>query len=105
MRRGLAILYAVIPVACFAKTGGVDYSWGASALATMHDYVVTMMLYVLWLCFALAAVMAIISSLQVYLKFNTGEEVTKPIMQLVGACLFMLGASIVLPAFFGYNVM
>ncbi len=47
MRRGLAILSAIIPVSCFAKTGAVDYSWGASALATMHDYIVTMMLYVL----------------------------------------------------------
>jgi len=29
-----------------AKCGGVDYSWGAEALALMHDFVVTMMLYV-----------------------------------------------------------
>ncbi len=29
-----------------AKCGGVDYSWGADALALMHDFVVTMMLYV-----------------------------------------------------------
>ena len=34
-----------------AKAGGVDYSWGADALALMHDYVVTMMLYVLFLRF------------------------------------------------------
>ena len=26
-----------------AKCGNVDYSWGADALAMMHDYVVTMM--------------------------------------------------------------
>lgn len=44
-----------LPVSCllsaqsvFAKCGGVDYSWGADALALMHDYVVTMMLYVLY---------------------------------------------------------
>jgi hypothetical protein len=29
-----------------AKSGSVDYSWGADALATMHDFVVTNMLYV-----------------------------------------------------------
>ena len=29
-----------------AKCGGVDYSWGADALALMHDFVVTMMMYV-----------------------------------------------------------
>lgn len=28
-----------------AKCGGVDYSWGADALARQHDFVVTMMLY------------------------------------------------------------
>lgn len=28
-----------------AKCGGVDYSWGADALAKQHDFVVTMMLY------------------------------------------------------------
>lgn len=39
-----AALWAVLPVS--AKCGGVDYSWGADALALMHDFVVTMMLYV-----------------------------------------------------------
>ena len=29
-----------------AKCGSVDYTQGADALAMMHDYVVTMMLYV-----------------------------------------------------------
>lgn len=36
-----------------AKCGGVDYSWGADALALMHDYVVTMMLYVLYLLYGI----------------------------------------------------
>jgi hypothetical protein len=36
---------------------------------------------------------------------NTGEEgVTKDIITVVGACLFMIGASIVFPAFFGYRI-
>lgn len=39
------------PVSTFARCGGVDYSWGADALAMMHDFVVTMMLYVLFLRF------------------------------------------------------
>ena len=34
------------PCFAFAKSGAVNYSWGADALATMHDFVVTMMLYV-----------------------------------------------------------
>lgn len=88
-----------------AKCGGVDYSWGADALALMHDYVVTMMLYVLYLLYAVAAIVAIYASLQIYIKMNTREEgITREIMMVVGACLFIIGASIVFPAFFGYRV-
>lgn len=45
------LLFVFCPQSVFAKCGGVDYSWGADALATMHDYIVTMMLYVLFLRF------------------------------------------------------
>ena len=89
----------------FARCGGVDYSWGADALASMHDYVVTMMLYVLYILYAVASVVAVIAAFQIYYKMNVGEEgVTKSISILVGACLFLIGATIVLPAFFGYEV-
>lgn len=40
----LAGCWVSLPVS--AKCGGVDYSWGAEALALMHDFVVTMMMYV-----------------------------------------------------------
>lgn len=88
-----------------AKSGGVDYSWGSDALAMMHNYVVTMMLYVLYLGYALAAIVAVIASLQIYIKMNVGEEgVTKEILFLVGACIFMISASILFPSFFGYQI-
>ena len=88
-----------------AKCGGVDYSWGADALANAHDYTVTMMLYVVYLSYAVAGLVAIIGALQIYLKMQTGEgDITKPIMMLVGACLFMIGAYILFPAFFGYSI-
>ena len=104
-RNFLLALGIAIPISLSAKCGGVDYSWGADALATMHDYVVTMMLYIVWLAYAFAAIIAIISALQIYIKMNTGEEgVTKSIMTLVGACLFIIGATIVFPAFFGYRI-
>lgn len=41
----LSALVLGIPIRASAKCGGVNYSWGADALASMHDYVVTMMLY------------------------------------------------------------
>ena len=88
-----------------AKCGGVDYSWGADALANAHDYTVTMMLYVVYLSYAIAAIVAIIGALQIYFKMTTGEgDITKSIMMLVGACMFMIGAFILFPAFFGYNI-
>ena len=83
MSKAKKILCALcfVPYAAFAKSGSVNYSWGADALATMHDFVVTMMLYVLYICYAVASVFVV-----------------------VAACLFIIGASIVFPAFFGYRI-
>ena len=88
-----------------AKAGGVDYSWGAGALAKAHDYTVTMMLYVLYVCYAVGSIMAIISALLIYFKMQYHEgEVVKNILTLLGAILFIIGASVVFPAFFGYRI-
>ena len=94
-----------LPMSASAKCGGVDYSWGADALANAHDYTVTMMLYVVYLSYAIAGLVAIIGALQIYIKMQTGEgDITKSIMMLIGACLFMIGAYVLCPAFFGYNI-
>lgn len=99
------MMLGMVPMSVYAKCGGVNYSWGADALASMHDYVVTMMLYVLYICYALATVVGIISALQITIKMNIGEDgVKKAIMMLVGAILFIISASIVFPAFFGYRI-
>ena len=99
------MMLGIIPMSVYAKCGGVNYSWGSDALASMHDYVVTMMLYVLYICYALATVVGIISALQITIKMNIGEDgVKKAIMMLVGAILFIISASIVFPAFFGYRI-
>mgnify|MGYP000070260343 CR=1 FL=1 len=104
-KRILSALCTLLPCSVFAKSGGVNYSWGADALASMHDYVVTMMLYVLYLIYAIASIVVIYSALQIYIKMNSGEDgVKKEIMMVVGACLFLIGASTVFPAFFGYRI-
>ena len=78
---------------------------GADALASMHDFVVTMMMYVQYIIYAVAGGFAVIAAFQIYIKMNTGEDgITKHILTLVGACLFIIGASIVFPAFFGYRI-
>ena len=101
----LCALCLPFPYTAFAKSGSVNYSWGADALATMHDFVVTMMMYVLYICYAVASVLAVISALQIYIKWNTGEDgIVKSILMLFGACMFIIGASIVFPAFFGYRI-
>ena len=101
----LCTLCSILPCSAFAKSGGVNYSWGADALATMHDFVVTMMLYVQYMCYALASVLVVIAALQIHIKMNQGEDdITKSIMMLVGACLFAIGAFFVFPAFFGYRI-
>ena len=56
MKIGLGVTHKIVgfcsagillfqPMLASAKCGGVDYSWGADALANAHDYTVTMMLY------------------------------------------------------------
>ena len=105
-RRAIAaILPAVTSLAASAKCGGVDYTMGAEALARMHDFVVTMMMYVTYLTYTVASIVAVISALQIYIKINVGEEgVAKSIMTLIGAILFLIGATMVMPAIFGYRI-
>lgn len=62
-------------------------------------------MYVQYMCYALASVLVVIAALQIYIKMNRGDDdVSKSIMMLVGACLFAIGAFFVFPAFFGYRV-
>ena len=51
-----------MPIFAAAKCGGVDYSWGADALASAHDYTVTMMLYVLYLIYAIASIIGALTA-------------------------------------------
>ena len=73
-KRILSALCTLLPCSVFAKSGGVNYSWGADALASMHDYVVTMMLYVQYIIYAVAGGFAVIATFQIYIKMNTGED-------------------------------
>lgn len=100
------ILLLGAPLHALAKCGSVDYSQGAEALARAHDFTITCLLYVVYVLYAGAGVLSIISALQIYIKMNMGEDgVKKAILTLLGAILFMIGATIVMPAFFGYSLM
>ena len=84
----------LIPCSVFAKSGSVNYSWGADALASMHDFVVTMMMYVQYIIYAAAGIFAVISAFQIYIKMNSGEDgFVKHVLTLFGACLFIRGVT------------
>lgn len=84
--------------------GGVNYSLTAQALSAMTDEVVLAMGYVVGLLYAIASLLAIYNATVIYIKLNAGEEgFTKSVMMLIGAIMFLIGATVILPAFFGYN--
>lgn len=92
-------IYAVV-----ISDGGVNYSLTAQALADMTDEIVLTMGYVVGLLYAIASLLAIYNATVIYIKLNAGEEgFTKSVMMLIGAIMFLIGATIVLPAFFGYE--
>ena len=102
----LSLLSLTVCQTASAKSGAVDYSWGADGLAEATSFVGTMMIYTVDVLYAVAAVMVIVSALQIYIKMNNHEgDITKSIMMLFGGILFMIGAMIVMPAFFGYQNM
>lgn len=71
-------------------------------LYDMTTTVLTWCVYTLWIANTVAVIVALYSATQIYIKMNLGEEgITKSIMVLLGAILFLIGATIVMPAFFG----
>lgn len=100
----LLSLVVTIVFATPSKGGAVDYSFGYGGLKEMSSYVLTMMTSVQMLLYVIAAIMTVYSSCSIYIKMNTGGDgITKDIMMLVGACIFLISAMLVLPAFFGIN--
>ena len=101
-----SLLSALAWLSALAKSGSVDYSQGADGLADATAFVGTMMIYTIDVLYAVAAIVVIVSALQIYIKMNSHEgDVTKSILYLMGGILFMIGAMIVAPAFFGYQSM
>lgn len=89
-----------------ARCGAVDYSWGADGLAEATSFVGTMMIYTVDVLYAVAAIVTIVAALQIYIKMNNHEgDITKSVLMLLGGILFMIAASIVMPALYGYQDM
>lgn len=89
-----------------AKCGSVDYSWGADGLAEATAFVGTVMIYTVEILYAVAGIVVIVAALQIFMKMNYHEgDITKSLVLLFGGILFMIGASIVMPALYGYQDM
>lgn len=104
-KRGImSLLLLGAALSASASCGATDYSGSSGRLYNMVVYVVAMCSLTVELLYAIAAVLSIISATSIYVKMQAGEEgFTKSVMVLVGSCLFMIGATIVLPAFFGFQ--
>ena len=100
----LSILLLMCAVVCHARCGSVDYTMGADGLSNAVYWLILITMNTLDVLYAGAAVVVIISALQIYIRMNTGEgEVTKSIMMLIGGCLFMILAPIVMEGIFGFE--
>lgn len=97
-------LAIMLPQTISAKCGAVDYSMGAEQLHNAAMFVGTMTKYAVELLNAAAAIMTVISALQITIKMNYHEgDITKNVVMLIGSILFLIGSATVMPALFGYK--
>ena len=100
----LAMLLPSFAFAIEISDGGVNYSLTAQALEYMTTDVLITMGYVVGVLYSIASLLAIYNATVIYVKLQSGEEgFIKSLLTLIGAMLFLIVATIVLPAFFGYN--
>lgn len=79
---------------------------GSGRTCRATAFVGTMMIYIVEILYAIAGIVVIVAALQIGIKMNYHEgDITKSMMMLFGGILFMIGASIVMPALFGYQDM
>lgn len=98
MKKYLFILLAgITSLPSFAQTG-------SSAFADASDGIYSYTPFVQGLCFAIAAIIAIVGATSTYLAMQTSpQQVTKRITMTVGSCLCFVSMAIALPQFFGYE--
>lgn len=100
----MVLLFAIFSLSASADCGSTDYSGSMGRLYDMVVYVLNMCVFTMRLMYAVASVLAIYSATSIYIKLQAGEEgFTKSVLVLVGSCLFLVGATVVMPAFFGFS--
>lgn len=91
---------------CFSQMWVCGLFMGSGWTCRATAFVGTMMIYTVEILYAVAGIVVIVAALQIGIKMNYHEgDITKSMMMLFGGILFMIGASIVMPALFGYQDM
>ena len=84
-----------------AQTAAGNTNAGIGALEEVTGKIKEYIPYVQKLVYVIAGVVAVVGACNVYMKMNNGDQdVTKSIMMLIGACLFLVAAAYALPKFF-----
>lgn len=97
-------LAIMLPQTISAKCGAVDYSMGAEQLFHAAIFVGTVTKYAVEILKTVAAIFSVISALQIAIKMNYHEgDITKSVVMLVGSLIFLIAATSVMPALFGYS--
>ena len=100
----LLMLVVMLTVCVGVSFAAVDVSAGQSAMTEVTSGIAAYIPFVRKLIYSIAAVVAIVGAVSVYVKMNNEEQdVKKSIMMIVGACIFLIAAATALPYFFGYN--
>ena len=103
----LTVLYIVCVIApvsaqSLVDGGAVDYNMGAEGLYNMTEFLLVMMHYVTLVVFCIGALTALVDAFMIYVRMNNQEgDVSKSMLKLFGACVFLVIATYVLPGFFG----
>lgn len=101
-KRFLTVCLCLFVVSIVSLYANATTDMGAKALGEVTTKVAAYIPYVQNLIYAIAGVVAVIGAINVYMKMNNGDQdVSKSIMMLVGACLFLVAAAVALPKFFG----
>jgi len=98
------MLTSTVIVTAAPACGATDYTSHSYALYNMVVFVLACMTAVLSILYVLATIIGLYSATTIYIKMQSGEDgIMKSIYLLVGACIFLVAASLVLPSFFGYT--
>ena len=103
----LTVLYIIcvaVPLSAqsLVDGGAVDYNMGAEGLYNMTEFLLVMMHYVTLVVFCIGALTALVDAFMIYVRMNNQEgDVSKSMLKLFGACVFLVIATYVLPGFFG----